>query len=94
MKSASFKAIEPHIGKFFKNKLELHSFINRLRQQSPYKIPKNSLLLLFKIEDVGEFLPELPNQVVCYFLLGKQEFILEVSHGIEFFEIFELVESG
>lgn len=92
--NASVPVIKPYLGRFFRNKQEIHSFINRTRNQPPYSIPKDSLLFLFRIEDVGNISPELPNQVVCYFLLGDQEFLKDIKHSEEFFQEFELVKSG
>ena len=88
--NASVPVIKPHLGKLFKTKRSLRSqFIHP--GNKGWVAESNTVMMLYRVEDVGDTDDELPNQIVCYFLLEDRNFIRAFKHSGDFFDELNLL---
>lgn len=83
--NASIPVLESRLGNLFFARENLTTPLWDVMGSKIRLVEKNSTLLLFRIEDVGDVDEELPNQIVCYFLLGDKIFIKPFKHSEDFF---------
>lgn len=90
--NASIPVIEPHLGKLFKTRRKLVSqFVHPGNKR--WSVASNTILMLYRVEDVGDVDDELPNQIVCYFLCQDRKFLLVFKHSEDYFNALDCLET-
>jgi len=83
--NASLSVVKPHIGKLFRANTKLSSIF--AHTTSVVKtVPKDAVLLLYSVEDLGVVTYELPNQIVCHFIYQDCRFVEVFKHSGDLFD--------